>query len=331
MTTSDHGSGVAPTPTERMVLSLVLGVTDPGDWMRWRRHHALDELTDRTHALLPGVLRRLDEQDATDPEMPRLRGVYRHHFARNQRHAAAARRLVGALGEAGVATIESADALLAAELAEPGTMPLDTARITVCSDAVGDALGVALRAGWRPPAEWRRASARSLLLRHEWPLSGELGSVTVTTRFVARLGDGFAGSIWGRLRPDGRPGVGDLLLATLADWLPATQSLRWWLPAPALLSRGEPFTGLVEAASEWPVEALAATLDRLASISDVVGELPGTDAATAALRSALRQVACSSQGASPLRRRLRTAEAVRRRHGGALAALGHLRALRIDR
>ena len=88
-------------------LSLLKACLAPADeverhWRAWREQADLDSLDDASNRLLPLLYRRLEAAGIADPDMARLRGVYRYHWCRNQLLLAELRRLLPALRELGV-------------------------------------------------------------------------------------------------------------------------------------------------------------------------------------------------------------------------------------
>jgi hypothetical protein len=74
-------------------------------WRRWRRSTALDDARHEAALLLPAVYRNLSRIGADDPEMPRLKGIYRHAWSRNQLIFRTGARAISVLHEAGIETL----------------------------------------------------------------------------------------------------------------------------------------------------------------------------------------------------------------------------------
>src|ERR1700712_3713948 len=77
-----------PSMRERLMLlaAVTEGPSARAAWEEWRRGGGdIDMLSPSTSRLLPAVYRNLEAGGAADRDLPRLRGVYRHAWALNQR------------------------------------------------------------------------------------------------------------------------------------------------------------------------------------------------------------------------------------------------------
>jgi len=74
-------------PSESQVLLARAAASDDGAavdaWREWRRRSALDSIDFGSFALLPSVYQRLQQVGHDDPDMPRIRGIYKQSWLRN--------------------------------------------------------------------------------------------------------------------------------------------------------------------------------------------------------------------------------------------------------
>src|SRR5690349_10616712 len=97
--------GFGPDAAGRLLLRAAVIDGEPGlaAWRSWRRAGGqLDTLSPSAACLLPAVYRQLEAGGFQDPDLARLRGVYRHAWALNQRVAATVAGVLEQLRRAGV-------------------------------------------------------------------------------------------------------------------------------------------------------------------------------------------------------------------------------------
>jgi hypothetical protein len=145
---------VSPWPDDRQMLLLEAALSDDDAaaaeaWERWRRQGALDDVDYASYRLLARVFRNLGRLGLSDPELARLRGVYRHTWYSNQRLLHAGGRALEALAGAGVDTAVFKGAAIAAQRPEEiGVRLMEDLDVLVRPDHVPAALEVLGRQGW---------------------------------------------------------------------------------------------------------------------------------------------------------------------------------------
>jgi hypothetical protein len=181
-----RGRGIAGTssPSRPQELLLETALLDDAHaevaWKALRTAFDIDLVEEGTFALLPLLFRRLQRLDPDSPLMPRLHGVYRHTWLRNQMALRALRDALEVLHGANVQTIVVRDAAMALRAYdEVALRPIEEPEVVIPADCELAAT-VALEAvGWRRTDTGGQkgtfASARGLRLA---PSAGQ-GSITL--------------------------------------------------------------------------------------------------------------------------------------------------------
>jgi hypothetical protein len=119
-------------------------------WHSWRLTNVIDELDGGSYRLLPLLYRNLQRHGIADPDMERLKGIYRQTWYRNRIALHAARGVLQALAAAGIETMVLKGAPLAIETyAEPGVRPMNDIDIMVPAPSAQRAASVLQKAGFR--------------------------------------------------------------------------------------------------------------------------------------------------------------------------------------
>jgi hypothetical protein len=152
-------SGAPAGSTDEGVLLLAEAVCAPPEqarsaWHRWRASVDLDLVGPRSFALLPAAARRVAVV-RDDPDLGRLRGVYRRCWVANQLVLEAARPVLASLATYGVRYAQVGTAGLLVALDDPGVRPLTLVDIVATADS-SLRLDVALAdGGWTYGADGR--------------------------------------------------------------------------------------------------------------------------------------------------------------------------------
>jgi hypothetical protein len=133
--------------------------------------------------LLPLLYEKLQERGSTEAFVPRLKGVYRQVWYRNQLGLDALHDLLSSLGDAGVPGIVLGEgALIARYYGRLGVRPLDRPSVLVRPDRAAAALDALARSGWdaspRGSERWREV---------ERPRAGKRRSCAVYWRALGEL------------------------------------------------------------------------------------------------------------------------------------------------
>ena len=170
-----RGGGVKLLPDARQRCLLRVAVLDDGtarrEWAEWRSAGGtLDELDDRSQALLPQLYRRLSAMGVDDPDMARLKGTYRHRWCENVGAMRAGQSALAVLAGAGVETmIFKGMALMVAYGRDPGARPMGDVDVVVKPVDARRSLELLLRAGFAVQRR-HRALRRSACPAERQPL-----------------------------------------------------------------------------------------------------------------------------------------------------------------
>lgn len=93
-----------PTRQQELLLraALLSGTEATQAWIEARPRLDIDRLEEGSYSLLPLVYRQLQEAEVTEPLLPRLKGIYRHTWSKNQVVLRELRAVVDTLAAAGV-------------------------------------------------------------------------------------------------------------------------------------------------------------------------------------------------------------------------------------
>jgi Uncharacterised nucleotidyltransferase len=161
------------SPEQRLLLRAVLLDGEPAStaWLEWRASVDLDDIDGYSNRLLPLLARRLSELAPEDDLRARVRGIYRHTWAKNQLLWLNAAPVLEAFRAADVPVLLlKGAALVEAYGGDWGTRPMYDVDVLVPPSRAGVALDVLATRGWAPEQsmtyEWIRS--RALPRRHAW-------------------------------------------------------------------------------------------------------------------------------------------------------------------
>ncbi|WP_423459213.1 nucleotidyltransferase family protein [Ottowia sp. VDI28] len=144
-------------------------------WRDWRGRIDLEHLDEGSNRLLPLLYRRLEAAGLHDPEMARLRGIYRYHWCRNQLLLAELRRLLAALHDLGVEVLLlKGAALIHRYYHDPGIRPMSDLDIMVRPADMKAVFKLLRERGWqaRVQADLDQMQTRRLIhavdFRRDW-------------------------------------------------------------------------------------------------------------------------------------------------------------------
>jgi hypothetical protein len=143
-----------PDEIQELLLRAALLPGDAGAsaWAAVRPRIDIDHLPGELHRLMPPLSKALTTQGVSDPELPRLKGVYQFSWYRNQLLFADGAALVGALEAAGVVTMLLRGAAMAVAYhgGDAGVRPMNDLDMLVRPGEIGRARRTAEAEGWRP-------------------------------------------------------------------------------------------------------------------------------------------------------------------------------------
>lgn len=143
-------------------------------WRRWRLGAPdIDVVEEGSYRLLPLVYDNLGQLLAEDPDVGRLKGVYRRSWAANQIAIKAGRRAIDALRDAGLEVLAlKGGALLATAYDGVGARPMADLDFAVRAERVEAAVKALEGAGYEAEAE---DPVRALRRHHSTPFTGPDG------------------------------------------------------------------------------------------------------------------------------------------------------------
>jgi putative nucleotidyltransferase-like protein len=150
---SERSGTFLPTPAQHHLLRAAL--LDDRDAVRaslaeWSARVDLDDVDFGSLRLLPLLYSNLRRHDLGHPAMPRLRGLYRKSWLRNQIVLERGLRAVRALGDAGIPTLLlKGSALAATAYADPAQRPMDDLDVLVPGADFTRAVEILDATGWR--------------------------------------------------------------------------------------------------------------------------------------------------------------------------------------
>jgi hypothetical protein len=145
-------SGWLPSPDEELLLQAALGSGEDvaRSWSEWRGRVNLDDVTATSFRLLPLTYVNLLEHGVDDPDLGRLKGIYRQAWVRaqlQQRGLAEALRL---LADAGIETmLLKGSALLQRVYPTPAARPMEDLDVLVHPEQLRRAVDGLVAGGWR--------------------------------------------------------------------------------------------------------------------------------------------------------------------------------------
>jgi hypothetical protein len=210
-------TGPWPTPHERLLLEAALldGDAARAAWQRWRSLADLDALDAGAQRLLPLLYRRLVALGVDDPELGRLKGVYRRSWYENQRLFHRAGAALTVLHGAGIETLVLKGAALSVgHYRDLGARPMEDADVLVPVERAAEAIAVLRDAGWTPESP---RPERLIGVRHAEPLSDPDG-VSIDLHWHALSQPGGDDALWAASVP-ARVGGADTRALGAADQL----------------------------------------------------------------------------------------------------------------
>jgi hypothetical protein len=140
-----------PTADHELLLEAATGASEVARaaWKGWNARNELDGVDDGAQRLLPLVYRHLVDLGIDDPDLGRLKGLYRRSWYRNQIVFRWAGEVVESLRVAGHETMLLKGAALSTlHYRDSGVRPMDDVDILVRSDQAAGALDALGQAGW---------------------------------------------------------------------------------------------------------------------------------------------------------------------------------------
>ena len=144
-------SGWLPTPEQELLLQAALGRGDEVSryWSEWRRRVDLDDVELASFRLLPLAYLNLLEHGIEDPDLGRLKGVYRQAWARNQLQQQGLDEALRLLHGAGIETmLLKGSALLHCVYSSPAARTMEDLDVLVAPERARRAIDTLVASGW---------------------------------------------------------------------------------------------------------------------------------------------------------------------------------------
>ncbi|MEW6303751.1 MAG: nucleotidyltransferase family protein [Verrucomicrobiota bacterium] len=144
--------GFLPTPEQQQLLRacLLRDEAAVSAWRQWRASADLDHLDAGSNRLLPLLYRNLARLGVPDPEMARLKGIYRYYWSKNHLLFHDAGELAGRLQQRGIPVLLlKGAALVVAHYQDPGVRPMADVDLLVPSAQAQAAADCLRESGWR--------------------------------------------------------------------------------------------------------------------------------------------------------------------------------------
>jgi hypothetical protein len=144
-----------PSDSDKLLIKAATDHTPAGvaAWRQWRESISLDDARHEAAMLLPAAYRNLSQLAMDDPELERLKGIYRHAWSRNQLIFRAGATAISVLHDAGIDVMALKGAALSiSAYRDRGARQMVDFDLLVPRERVLDAIA-ALRAGGFQPHE----------------------------------------------------------------------------------------------------------------------------------------------------------------------------------
>lgn len=155
-----------PTARQELLLRAALLAGEPAldAWAAWRETADLDTLEAASRRLLPLLYRSLARLGVEHPWMPKLKGVYRHSWSRNQLSLRTLEGVLELLRARGIDfMVLKGAALLADYYKDVGARPMDDVDVIVRVKDAPAAFAALVQGGWRT---WSEDPARYVPVYH---------------------------------------------------------------------------------------------------------------------------------------------------------------------
>ena len=251
-------------------------------WDHWCDTGVLDEVDRGSFRLLPLLYRNLARHDVDDPNLPRLRGVYRQAWYRNQLVMESAYEAARTLTAAGIPVMAlKGAALIDGIYGELGARPMDDVDLMVPRRSAEKALRALSEAGWASPTHANGDFRRPLRIVHGVPLLRPGGrAIDLHWRLLDECPAANDGSFWDAAEPFAFGGVQALRLCPADQLLHLSVHGIRWDPVPPIRWAADIYLLLQRRGPEVDWERLVTqaidrglTLELLAALSYVSEQL----------------------------------------------------------
>jgi hypothetical protein len=143
---------MTPTPEQTLLLRacLLSGSAAASAWQQWRERVNFDDIDGGSYRLVPLAYKNLQREKIEDEILGRLKGIYRHTWARNQLLFHDAAQVMKAMQEAGIPVLVLKGATLASTAyTDAGLRPMNDFDFMVPFGETRSAFEIMSQSGWK--------------------------------------------------------------------------------------------------------------------------------------------------------------------------------------
>ncbi len=231
------------TVGEQLLLRLVLN-QDIDAWREWAASQNIDEHSKIEFQLFPAVYKTLQRLDEAHPWKARLKGVYRQHWAKNQKSLAAYRAAAAVLPDCKAEYLQPFEQQVGERLGDNALLATPRIRLATKPGDAPRVISAFAKAGWTvQPVAATKTGRIARLRAGEWRLTHPAGEVWLTNFYHKTRRDSSTNAlVWAHSSAHSSQAymrcVNDdhLLYEALCDQPKNTSSIRWLIAAAAILS-----------------------------------------------------------------------------------------------
>ena len=145
-------SGCWPTYLQELLLkaAVLKGTPAMDAWRKWRKEADLDAVDFGSHRMLPQLYRNLLDHGVSDPLLPKLRGVYRYYWCKNELLLVRGAAALAAFRAANIEVIAlKGSALIVSYYGDSGLRPLQDLDFLVPAPKANQAISLLQSLGWQ--------------------------------------------------------------------------------------------------------------------------------------------------------------------------------------
>lgn len=151
--------GLFPSPQQELLLRAALLEKEAATqaWSDWKAQTELDDIPVEGFRILPLLYKNLKRHEIEDPQIAKLKGIYRYSWVKNRRALAILMELVARLGEAGIPCIILKGAgLILSTYRDHGVRYMDDCDFLVPYEEAPRAIALMQEWGWWPAPPFAR-------------------------------------------------------------------------------------------------------------------------------------------------------------------------------
>lgn len=145
--------GLFPNPRQELLLRAALLEKEPASqaWNEWKRQTQLDDIPVEGFRILPLLYKNLRRHGIEDPQIAKLKGIYRYSWVKNRRSLAILAEVIDRLGKEGIPSIVLKGAgLILSTYRDHGARYMDDCDFLVPYEDAPRAIALMQEWGWWP-------------------------------------------------------------------------------------------------------------------------------------------------------------------------------------